>query len=181
VLVISALGSTADKVIGLESGADDYMTKPFDLSEMLARVRALGRRGAAANQRWLRCDDLELDLYARVAKRDGKTINLQQKEFELLEYLMRNPDRVLTAGTIGQNAWGSHNPIGANLVAVYVGCLRKHLNNGHERRFIQTFRGEGYRFGASSHLVNGRSTTSDTHAPVGRPREATADLSDVLR
>ena len=151
VLMVTGLSSTADKIEGLESGADDYMTKPFDLEEMLARVRALGRRGAAADQRWLRCDDLELDLYSRVAKRDGKTILLQQKEFALLEFLMRNPDRVLAASLIGRNAWGTTTMIGANLVAVYIGCLRKHLHNGSERQFIQTFRGAGYRFDASSH------------------------------
>jgi len=177
VLMITGLASIAEKIKGLESGADDYMTKPFDLDEMLARVRALCRRGTASDQRWLRCDDLELDLYSRVAKRDGKTIALQQKEFALLEYLMRNPDRVLAPGMIVRNAWGSKDPAGSNLVAVYIGNLRKRLNNGHDRKFIQTFRGVGYRFDASSHAMSDRALSTSDHAPARGWRESVVGLS----
>jgi DNA-binding response OmpR family regulator len=181
VLMITGLGSMADRIRGLEAGADDYMTKPFDLEEMLARVRALGRRGTASDQRWLRCDNLELDLYSRVAKLDGRTINLQQKEFALLEYLMRNPDRVLATSMIGRNAWGSKIPVGSNLVAVYIGCLRKRLSNGHARQFIQTFRGVGYRFDASGHSECDRPLTDNDLAPARRSGEAVRALSRVSR
>ena len=180
VLMITGLVSTADKIKGLESGADDYMTKPFDLSELLARVRALCRRGTVSDQRWLRCDDLELDLYSRVAKREGKTIALQQKEFALLEYLMRNPDRVLAPSMIVRNAWGSKEPAGSNLVAVYIGNLRKRLNNGHDRKFIQTFRGVGYRFDASSHPMSDRAPATNGHASGPRSRETNVGLSHAF-
>lgn len=181
VLMITGLSSTDDKIRGLEAGADDYMTKPFDLEEMVARVRALCRRDTVTDQRWLRCDDLELDLYSRVAKRDGRTISLQQKEFALLEYLMRNPDRVLTTGVIGRNVWGSKESIGSNLVAVYIGSLRKRLNNGRARQFIRTCRGVGYRFDASSVSVNDRSLSNDDRAPARRLAEPTGGLAPATR
>lgn len=149
VLMVSGLASTADKVRALDSGADDYITKPFEFDEMLARVRALGRQGLAKDSRWLRCDDLELDLYSRTAKRDGRAISLQNREFSLLEYFMRNPDRVLSHANIGEGVWGAAHLPGDNLVAVYVGCLRKRLDIGQARPFIRTFRGVGYRFDTS--------------------------------
>ena len=94
IMLLTALHSTEDKVVGLDAGADDYMAKPFEFEELLARLRALLRRGTATESRHIRCDDLELDLYARVAKRGEQTFDLSNKEFALLEYLMRNPNRL---------------------------------------------------------------------------------------
>ncbi len=121
VLMLTALSSTDDKVQGLDSGSDDYLTKPFEFEELLARVRALLRRGDASESRYLKCDDLELDLYTRVAKRAGRAVELSNKEFMLLEYLMRNPNRVLSRTQIGEKIWDMNFEPSSNVVDVYIG------------------------------------------------------------
>lgn len=147
ILMLTALNSTQDKVQGLDAGADDYLPKPFEFEELLARVRALLRRGEASEARFLRCDDLELDLYTRVAKRKEQNFELSNKEFALLEYLMRNPNRVLSRTQIGEKVWDMSFEPTSNVVDVYVSSLRKKIDRGFERELLHTVKGIGYRFG----------------------------------
>lgn len=150
VLMLTALSGTEDKVSGLDAGADDYLTKPFEFEELLARLRALFRRGEASEGRTLRCDDLELDLYSRRATRGDCTVELSNKEFGLLEYLMRNPDRVLSRTQIGEKVWDMNFEPDSNVIDVYISTLRKKVDRGHERELIHTVKGAGYRFGVMS-------------------------------
>jgi DNA-binding response OmpR family regulator len=147
VLMLTALSSTVDKVAGLDAGADDYLTKPFEFEELLARVRALLRRGEASEGRMLMMEDLELDLYTRVARRGGVEHELSNKEFGLLEYLMRNPNRVLTRTQIAEKVWDMNFEPGSNVIDVYISSLRKKMDRGFERELIHTIKGAGYRFG----------------------------------
>ena len=147
VLMLTALSSTQDKVGGLDSGADDYLTKPFEFEELLARMRALLRRGEASESRTLKCEDLELDLYTRVATRGEMRVELSNKEFALLEYMMRNPNRVLSRTLIGEKIWDMSVEPTSNVVDVYISSLRKKIDRGHERELIHTVKGAGYRFG----------------------------------
>ncbi|MFG0243105.1 MAG: response regulator transcription factor [Phycisphaerales bacterium JB054] len=150
ILMLTALSGTDDKVSGLDAGADDYLTKPFEFEELLARLRALFRRGEASEGRTLRCDDLELDLYSRRATRGDCTVELSNKEFGLLEYLMRNPDRVLSRSQIGEKVWDMNFEPDSNVIDVYISTLRKKVDRGHERELIHTVKGAGYRFGVMS-------------------------------
>lgn len=147
VLMLTALSTTQDKVNGLDAGADDYLAKPFEFEELLARVRALLRRGEASEARVLRMDDLELDLYTRVASRKEDRVELSNKEFALLEYFMRNPNRVLSRAQIGDKIWDMSFEPTSNVVDVYVSSLRKKLDRGFNRELIHTVKGVGYRFG----------------------------------
>lgn len=147
VLMLTALSGTHDKVSGLDAGADDYLTKPFEFEELLARVRALLRRGEASEGRTLTCEDLELDLYTRTAKRAGVDYELSNKEFGLLEYLMRNPNRVLSRTQIAEKVWDMNFEPGSNVIDVYISSLRKKVDRGFERELIHTIKGAGYRFG----------------------------------
>jgi DNA-binding response OmpR family regulator len=147
ILMLTALGSTQDKIQGLDAGADDYLVKPFEFEELLARIRALLRRGDASESRHLRCDDLELDLYTRVAKRSDRSIDLSNKEFALLEYFMRNPNRVLSRTQIGEKVWDMAFEPSSNVVDVYVSSLRKKIDKGFDHGLIHTIKGVGYRFG----------------------------------
>jgi two-component system copper resistance phosphate regulon response regulator CusR len=150
VLMLTALSSVDDKVSGLDSGADDYLTKPFEFDELLARARALLRRGEASESRHLRCEDLELDLYSRIARRAGQEVELSNKEFALLEYFMRNPDRVLSRAQIGDKVWDMNFEPSSNVVDVYVSALRKKVDRGFPTELIHTVKGVGYRFGVMS-------------------------------
>jgi DNA-binding response OmpR family regulator len=147
VLMLTALSGTHDKVAGLDAGADDYLTKPFEFEELLARVRALLRRGEASEGRTLACEDLELDLYTRTARRAGVDYELSNKEFGLLEYLMRNPNRVLSRTQIAEKVWDMNFEPGSNVIDVYISSLRKKVDRGFERELIHTIKGAGYRFG----------------------------------
>jgi DNA-binding response OmpR family regulator len=147
VIMLTALAGTDEKVQGLDAGADDYLTKPFEFEELLARIRALLRRGEASESRHLRHEDLELDLYTRVATRGGESTELSNKEFALLEYLMRNPNRVLSRTQIGEKVWDLTFEPMSNVVDVYISALRRKLDRGHERELIHTVKGAGYRFG----------------------------------
>ncbi len=146
VLMLTALTSTDDKVTGLNAGADDYLAKPFEFEELSARLRALLRRDAAET-RYLKCDDLELDLYSRTAKRGEGTVDLSNKEFALLEYLMRNPNRVLSRTQIGEKVWDLSFEPTSNVVDVYVSALRRKIDRGFPHELIHTVKGAGYRFG----------------------------------
>ncbi|MBS1950946.1 MAG: Two-component transcriptional response regulator, OmpR family [Cytophagales bacterium] len=145
ILILSALDATDDTVRGLEAGADDYMSKPFESTELIARIRALLRRGSDLKQNSvLTCNDLELDLTGRLAKRGGKIIQLTLKEFTLLEYLMRNQGRVLSRSQISERAWERPYDLNDNNVDVYINMLRKKVDKGYETPLIQTVVGVGY-------------------------------------
>ena len=147
ILMLTALSATEDKVQALNIGADDYMTKPFEFEELLARIRALLRRGQPAEDRVLICDDLELDLYTRRAKRGPHHWELSNKEFSLLEYLMRNPDRILSRVQIGEKVWDINFEPTSNVIDVYISSLRKKIDHEAPRPLIHTIKNAGYRFG----------------------------------
>jgi DNA-binding response OmpR family regulator len=148
ILMLTALSDTREKVQGLDAGADDYVAKPFEFDELLARIRAVMRRGEASEARHLRHGDLTLDLYARSATRNGVTVELSSKEFSMLELFMRNRDRVLSRAQIGQKVWDMSFEAASNIVDVYVSSLRKKIDRGHASDLIHTVKGAGYRFGA---------------------------------
>ncbi len=147
ILMLTALSTTEDKVAGLDAGADDYLPKPFEFDELLARLRALLRRGDASEGRTLRCNDLELDLYTRKARRADEEWQLSNKEFALLEYLMRNRDRVLSRAAIVEKVWDMNFENTSNVVDVYIASLRKKIDRDADTRLIHTVRNAGYRFG----------------------------------
>ena len=144
VLMLTALSTTGDKVKGLDAGADDYLTKPFEFDELLARVRALLRRGEAQEASRLKFADLEIDLLTRTVSRAGKNIKLTTKEFALLEYFMRNPKRVLTRTSIGEHVWDMNFDSDSNVIDVYVSMLRRKVDKGFDKRLIHTVIGTGY-------------------------------------
>jgi len=148
VLLLTALDGVEDRVRGLDSGADDYLPKPFAFQELLARLRALGRRRVQAREPdQLQTADLVLDLRRRRALRDGRTIDLSPKEFALLEFLMRNQGRVVTRTQILDHVWGYDYSPDSNLVDVYVTYLRRKIDRGHGKKLIRTVRGAGYAVG----------------------------------
>ena len=147
IIMLTALSTTDDKVDGLDAGADDYITKPFEFEELLARIRALLRRGEAIEGRMLRCHDLELDLHTRVATRGDMKTELTNKEFSLLEYFMRNPNRVLSRTQIGEKVWDMNFEPTSNVIDVYISALRKKLDRGFDAELIHTVKNAGYRFG----------------------------------
>ncbi len=147
IIMLTALSTTEDKIEGLDAGADDYITKPFEFDELLARIRAILRRGEATEGRTLRCDDLELDLYSRRAKRGESEWELSNREFALLEYLMRNPNRVLSRTQISEKVWDMSLEPSSNVIDVYISALRKKIDREADRQLIHTVKNAGYRFG----------------------------------
>ncbi len=148
VLLLTAKNSVADKVIGLDSGADDYLTKPFDFSELLARVRALGRRGVTPPLQLLTVADLSLDPVTRRVTRAGQTISLTPKEYQLLEVLMRKAGQVVTRTELIEHVWEMHFDPGSNIVDVVIKILRDKIDRKFEPKLIQTVRGVGYMINA---------------------------------
>lgn len=150
VIVLSALGAPEDRIAGLTGGSDDYLAKPFAFAELLARIRLLIRRSqhAAAQQTSLSCADLEMDLLARRVRRAGQTIDLQPREFRLLEFLLRHVDQVVTRTMLLEGVWDYHFDPGTNVIDVHVSRLRKKIDEGHDRPLLHTVRGAGYRLGA---------------------------------
>ena len=147
ILMLTALASTTEKVTGLDAGADDYLPKPFEFEELVARIRALLRRGSASESTRLAFGELELDLLKRKATRDGIAIKLSAKEFALLEFLMRNAERVVDRTTIAQKVWDINYEPTSNVIDVYISALRKKVDKGFERALIHTVVGMGYRLG----------------------------------
>ena len=148
VLLLTARDGVADKVAGLDAGADDYLAKPFAFEELLARVRALLRRGRGAAEPVLRLEDLSLDPATRLVVRGGRRISLTAREYALLEYFLRNTGRVLTRPMITQHVWGMDWDPESNIVDVYVGYLRRKIDADGEPRLLQTVRGAGYSLSA---------------------------------
>lgn len=145
VLMLTAMDRIIDKVKGLDSGADDYLTKPFALEELLARIRALLRRRYMSSESIIRVDDLEMDQIAHRVSRAGNDIDLTGKEYALLEYLMLNVGQILTRKMISEHVWNEGFKSFTNVIDVYIGYLRNKIDRGHERKLIQTVRGIGYR------------------------------------
>jgi len=144
ILMLTAKSDVSDRVVGLDSGADDYLPKPFAFSELVARVRALIRRGSLEKSTVHKIGDLELDTVTHVAKRGDKSITLTGKEYSLLEYFMRNKNRVLTRTEIAEHIWSYNFDSGTNVIDVYINHLRAKLEDGVGRTFIRTIRGVGY-------------------------------------
>jgi two-component system, OmpR family, copper resistance phosphate regulon response regulator CusR len=144
VLLLTARDAVADKVAGLDLGADDYLTKPFAFDEFLARVRALLRRQAGQAAPALRLEDLTLDPATRGVSRGSRSIGLTTREFALLEYFMRNVGRVLTRPMIAEHVWGVDFDRESNVIDVYVGYLRRKIDGPGERPLLHTVRGAGY-------------------------------------
>jgi len=145
VLILTTLGGIDDRVEGLESGADDYLVKPFAFAELLARVNALARRPPPAERETvLRIADLELDLLKRRVTRAGQRIDLQPQEFKLLEYLMRHAGRVVTRTMLLENVWEFHFDPQTTVVETHISRLRRKVDHGQEKPLIHTIRGAGY-------------------------------------
>jgi two-component system, OmpR family, copper resistance phosphate regulon response regulator CusR len=147
VLMLTALGTTDDKVIGFDSGADDYLVKPFEFRELLARIKALFKRGSADSSQIsnvLKVGDLELNLDQKIAIRQGHKIDLTAKEFALLEYFIRNKGRVVSRIDIAEKVWEINFDTGTNVIDVYVNFLRKKVDKDYDKRLIHTVVGMGY-------------------------------------
>ena len=149
VLFLSALGEIEDRVTGLKAGGDDYLVKPYALVELVARVEALARRReTGAVQTTLRVGDLEMDLIGRTVHREGKEIDLQPREFQLLEYLMRNAGQPVTRTMLLEKVWEYHFDPQTNVIDVHVSRLRSKVDKGFDKAMLQTVRGSGYRLDA---------------------------------
>ncbi|MEJ8803323.1 response regulator transcription factor [Pontibacter sp. H249] len=145
ILMLTALGSTDDKIIGLDAGADDYLTKPFEFKELMARIRALTRRGTEnSTGEKLSVSDLEMDVAKRTVTRGGKPINLTAREFSLLYYLLRNQGKVVSRVDITEQVWETSFDTGSNVIDVYINFLRKKIDKGYENKLIHTLVGMGY-------------------------------------
>jgi DNA-binding response OmpR family regulator len=144
ILILTARGELTDRVAGLDAGADDYLSKPFAIEELLARLRALARRPATALDVVLRLADLELDTTSRSVQRAGRPLRLTAREFALLEYLMRNPHRVVSRSQILARVWDDNFDPVANAVDVLIGRVRRKVDAGSGVRLLQTVRGIGY-------------------------------------
>jgi two-component system OmpR family response regulator len=146
VLILSALGTVDDRVHGLKAGGDDYLTKPFAFTELLARIEALSRRGtaSAAEVTRLQLADLEMDLLTRRVMREGRNIDLTAKEFQLLEYLLRRPGQVVTRTMLLEGVWNLHFDPQTNIIDVHMSRLRNAVDKGFSKALIHTVRGAGY-------------------------------------
>jgi DNA-binding response OmpR family regulator len=145
VLMLTAHDGVDDRVAGLDSGADDYLTKPFAFRELLARIRALLRRDSRSSRDpVLRVADLEIDTVSHQVRRAGRAVELTSKEYAILEYFARNPNRVLTRTQIAEHVWDFDFVSMSNVIDVYIGYLRRKLGDDRERRLLRTIRGAGY-------------------------------------
>ena len=144
ILLLTAKDAVEDKVLGLNKGADDYLTKPFAFSELLARVRVLLRRGKTETKTVLQVGDLSLDLVSHKVKREDEEIELTGKEYSLLEYFMRNTGKVLTRTMIAEHVWDYNFDTFTNVIDVYVNHLRKKIDKNYSKKLLHTLRGVGY-------------------------------------
>jgi two-component system, OmpR family, response regulator len=161
VLVLSALDTVEERVRGLNKGGDDYLAKPFAATELFARIEALLRRPAQTNEVILRVGPLELDRIERTAKRSGRKIELQAREFRLLEYMMRRADQLLTRGMLLKEVWDYKFVPTTNLVDVHIGHLRQKIDGSGEIRLINTVRGAGFVLSsrAAEHVIGHKFAT----------------------
>ena len=143
IMFLTVKDSVADKVTGFDAGADDYVMKPFSFLELLARIRALLRRRHAAVEK-LEVDDLEMNVAERTVSRGGERIDLSNKEFSILEYFLRNRNRLITRAALADHVWNINFDRGSNVIDVYINYLRKKLNCGSQRPLVHTVRGAGY-------------------------------------
>lgn len=147
IIMLTALGTTDDKVEGFDAGADDYLVKPFEMRELLARIRALLKRHKKDAQNTvnsLKYADIEMDLLTKTVKRNGQEINLTPKEFNLLEYMLQNPERVLSRSEIAEKVWDTHFDTGTNFIDVYMNYLRKKIEKQFDKKLIHTKSGMGF-------------------------------------
>lgn len=147
ILIVSELDELEEKVAGLDAGADDYLTKPIQIEEFLARARALLRRAKLADSAKLAYGDLELDLIRRVVLRQGRRITLSSREVAVLEFLIQNAERVVTRPVIARGVWNRDYEPSSNIIDVYISNLRKKIDRGFEEPLIHTVVGSGYEFG----------------------------------
>jgi DNA-binding response OmpR family regulator len=145
ILMLTAMGEVDDRVLGLDSGADDYLVKPFELKELLARVRSLLRRPQSEFLGTIVVQDLTLESERHVITKNGKDMSLTLKEYTILEYLMRNPDTVITREQLLEHCWDFAYSAFSNITDVYIRQLRKKLNETDNEKYIQTIRGVGYK------------------------------------
>jgi DNA-binding response OmpR family regulator len=148
VLILSARDEMEDKLKGFRTGADDYLTKPFDSSELLARMQAIFRRSGALRTPILQAADLSMDVVRRTVTRGGRAISLTQTEFALLEFFLRNKNTILTRRRIAEQVWGYKFETGTNIVDVYISYLRHSIDEGFSPKLLMTVRGEGFMFKA---------------------------------
>ena len=147
IIMLTALGTTDDKIEGFDAGADDYLVKPFEMRELMARIRALLNRRANSNINAsiiLNYDDLEMNLHSKMVKRGNQDISLTPKEFKLLEFMLQNPERVLSRSEIAENVWDTHFDTGTNFIDVYINYLRKKVDRDFEHKLIHTKSGMGF-------------------------------------
>jgi len=144
ILLLTAKDSVEDKVTGLNKGADDYLTKPFAFSELLARSRSLLRRGQGEAKTVLKLADLSLDMVSHKVNRNGEEVELTGKEYSLLEYFMRNQSKVLTRTMIAEHVWDYNFDTFTNVIDVYINHLRKKIDKDHPKKLLHTLRGVGY-------------------------------------
>ena len=144
ILMLTARDAPPDRVVGLDMGADDYLTKPFDFHELLARLRALLRRGPALRPETVEVSDLSIDMRARRVRRGARQIELTAKEYALLEYLARRAGEVVSRAEIAEHVWEENFDPFSNLIEVYVQRLRRKIDEGHTPKLLRTRRGEGY-------------------------------------
>jgi DNA-binding response OmpR family regulator len=144
VLLLSARGNVNERVEGLNLGADDYLPKPFSITEVVARIRALLRRASGEHAPVMQVADLSLDVITREATRGGHKVDLTNREFALLEYLMAHADRVITKTALCEHVWEHHFDTGTNVVEVCIQRLRRKIDEGHSYKLLQTIRGTGY-------------------------------------
>lgn len=147
IIMLTALGTTDDKVDGFDAGADDYLVKPFEMRELMARIRALLNRRTNTNNNAvtvLNYADIEMNLHSKMVKRNGQDINLTPKEFKLLEYMLQNPERVLSRTEIAEKVWDTHFDTGTNFIDVYINYLRKKIDRQFDQKLIHTKSGMGF-------------------------------------
>ncbi|CAI2768368.1 response regulator transcription factor [Flavobacterium collinsii] len=148
IIMLTALGSTDDKVEGFDAGADDYLTKPFEMRELLVRIRALLKRSGSNSIHTtgfiLKYDELEMNLQTKSIRRNQTEISLTPKEFKLLEYMLQNPERVLSRVEIAEKVWDTHFDTGTNFIDVYINYLRKKIDRDYDKKLIHTKSGMGF-------------------------------------
>lgn len=147
IIMLTALGTTDDKIEGFDAGADDYLVKPFEMRELIARIRALLNRRDNGNNNSgfiLSYADLEMNLHTKMVKRNDQDISLTPKEFKLLEYMLQNPERVLSRSEIAEKVWDTHFDTGTNFIDVYINYLRKKIDKQFEHKLIHTKSGMGF-------------------------------------